>query len=81
MNSTSNGPIIRRSPSLDDDQLGPPEQARLLDAVAGQAERDGRPEDREAQLAQQVVQRADVVLVAVGGDAADDPIGVGRAAR
>ena len=53
----------------DDDQLGLAQQPGLLDAVAGQAERDRRAEDREAQLAQQVVQRADVVLVAVGGDA------------
>ena len=76
MNSTSNGPIIRRSPSLDGDQLGAAEQPGFLDAVAGQAERDRRAVDREAQLAQQVLQRADVVLVAVGGDDADDAVGV-----
>ena len=69
MNSTSNGPIMRRSPSLTDDQVGLAQQPGLFDAVAGQAEGDGGAEDREAQLAQQVVQRADVVLVAVRGDA------------
>ena len=48
MNSTSNGPIRRRSPSCDRDQLGAVEQARLLDAVAGQPERERRAVDREA---------------------------------
>ena len=48
----------------------------LLDAVAGQAERERRAVDREAELAQQERQAADVVLVAVGGDAAVDAVGV-----
>ena len=52
------------------------EQAGLLDAVAGQAERERRAVDRERQLAQQERQAADVVLVAVGGDAAVDAVGV-----
>ena len=52
------------------DQLGAVEQARLLDAVAGQAEGEGRPVDRERQVAQQERQGAHVVLVAVGEDAA-----------
>ena len=63
---------------VDDDQLGLAQQPGLLDAVAGQAERDRRAVDREAQLAQQVVQRADVVLVAVGGD---DSLRCGRRSR
>ena len=54
---------------LDDDQIGLAHQAGFFDAVAGQAERDRGSEDREAQFAQEVVQRADVVLVAVRGDA------------
>ena len=61
---------------LDDDQVGLAQQPGLLDAVAGQAERDRRAVDREAQFAQQVLQRADVVLVAVGGDDALDAVGV-----
>ncbi len=60
----------------DRDELGAVEQAGLLDAVAGQAEGERRAVDRERQLAQQVRQAADVVLVAVGGDAADDAVGV-----
>ena len=47
MNSTSNGPICDRSPSATAMQLGAPEQAGLLDAVAGQAERERRAVDRE----------------------------------
>ena len=42
MNSMSNGPIGCRSLSLHRDQLGPPEQPRLFDAVAGQAQRERR---------------------------------------
>ena len=57
-------------------QLGATEQAGLLDAVAGEPERERRAVDRHADLAQQVLQRADVVLVAVGGDDGDDPRGV-----
>ena len=58
------------------DELGAVEQAGLLDAVAGQAEGERRAVDRERQLAQQERQAADVVLVAVGGDAAVDAVGV-----
>ena len=54
----------------DGDEVGVAEQARLLDAVLGQPERERRAVDRERQLAQQVREAADVVLVAVGGDAA-----------
>src|SRR5690606_9333916 len=61
---------------LDGDQLGLAEQARLLDPVAGQAEGERRPVDRERHLPQQEAEAADVVLVAVGGDAADDAVGV-----
>ncbi len=55
----------------DRDELGPAEEPGLLDAVPGQAEGEGGAVDRERQLAQQVGEAADVVLVAVGGDAAD----------
>ena len=48
MNSTSNGPILRRSPSSTAISSVLPEQAGLLDAVAGQAERERRAVDREA---------------------------------
>ena len=60
----------------DDVQRGPPEQPGLLDAVAGEPERDRRPVDREAELAQQERDPTDVVLVAVGGDQRLDPLGV-----
>ena len=60
----------------DRDELGAVEQPGLLDAVAGQAEGERRAVDRERQLAQQERQAADVVLVAVGGDAAVDAVGV-----
>ena len=53
MNSTSNGPIWTRSPSATACSSVRPEQAGLLDAVAGQAERQRRAVDREADLAQQ----------------------------
>jgi hypothetical protein len=76
MNSTSNGPILRRSPSATDDELGLAQQPGLFDAIASQAEGDGRSEDGKAQLAQQVVQRTDVILVAVRGDDALDAVGV-----
>ena len=43
MNSTSNGPIWRRSPSRHRDELGAVEQAGFLDAVAGQAQGEAEP--------------------------------------
>ena len=58
----------------DRDQCGPPEQPRFLDPVPRQPERHSRAEDREAQFAEQVLQRADVVLVAVGDDTAFDAV-------
>ena len=58
------------------DEVGLAEQSRLFDAVARETERDCRAEDGERQFAQQELQSTDVVLVAVGGDAPDDPIGV-----
>ena len=58
------------------DELGAVEEAGLLDAVAGQAQGELRAVDRERQVAQQVRQRAHVVLVAVGDDATLDPVGV-----
>ena len=65
-----------RSPSATALSVGAPEQAGLLDPVAGQAERQRRAVDREADLAQQELDAADVVLVAVGGDEAVDALGV-----
>ena len=57
-------------------ELGAAEQTGLVDAVGGQAERERRAVDRERAVAQQVRQAADVVLVAVGGDARLDAVGV-----
>ena len=68
MNSTSNGPIRTPLAVGDGVQLGAPEQPGLLDAVAGEPERERRAVDRHADLAQQELDAADVVLVAVGGD-------------
>ncbi|CAB4823436.1 unannotated protein [freshwater metagenome] len=42
--------------------------------MTGEAERDRRTVDRERDLAQQKLQAADVVLVAVGGHTANDPV-------
>ena len=60
----------------DRDHLGLPEQPGLLDAVAGQPERQRRAVDREADLAEQELQPADVVLVPVRGDDGVDAVGV-----
>ena len=58
------------------DQLGAVEQPGLLDAVAGQAERERRAVDRERQLAQQVAEAPHVVFVAVRDDRPVDAVGV-----
>ena len=58
------------------DQLGAVEQPGLLDAVAGQAQRQRRAVDRERQLAQQVAEAPHVVLVAVRDDRPVDAVGV-----
>ena len=76
MNSTSKGPMRRRSPSRDRHQLGAVDEAGLFDAVPRQAERERRAVDREAQLAKQEREPADMVLVTVGRDAAVDASGV-----
>ena len=60
----------------DRDEVGVAEQPGLLDAVLGQPEGERRAVDRERQLAEQVREATDVVLVAVGGDAADHAVGV-----
>ena len=65
-NSQSNGPIRRRSPSCDRDQLGAAEHPGFLDAVAGEAERQLRAVDRHRDVAEQVREPAGVVLVARG---------------
>ena len=59
-----------------DPEVGAVDQARLLDAVPGQAQGQLGAVDRELQLPEQERQAADVVLVAVGGDAADHAVGV-----
>ena len=67
------------------DQLGVAEDAGLLEAVAGQSQRQTRPVYGERQMAQQEGEPAGVVLVAVGEDAAleaqgvlDEPAEVGK---
>ena len=75
MNSTSNGPIWRRSPSLDGDELGPLEQAGLLDAAPGQAERELGAEDRERQLRSRYDSAPTWSSWPWVSDAADDVVG------
>ncbi len=58
------------------DQLGALQQAGLLDAVAREPEGDRGAVHGELDVAQQELQSADVVLVAVRGHAADDPVRV-----
>ena len=58
------------------DHLGAPEHPGFLDAVAGEAERQRRPVDRERDVAQQEGEAARVVLVRVGEEHALDAIGV-----
>ena len=58
------------------DQLGAVEHPGLLDAVAGEAERQRRAVDRDGDVAQQVGEPAGVVLVGVGEHDALDPVGV-----
>ena len=58
------------------DQLGAVEKACLLDAMTREPERQRGPVDREAEIAQQERQSADVVFVPVGGDAPVDATGV-----
>ena len=74
MNSTSNGPIRRRSPSCTGTNSVRSMQARLFDAVPRQAERQRRAVDREAELSEQERQAADMVFVTVGRDAAVDAL-------
>jgi hypothetical protein len=76
MNSTSKGPIRAAFEVADRDQLGAAEQAGLVDAVLREPERERGAEHGEPQVTQQVLQRADVVLVAVRDDAALDALGV-----
>ena len=52
------------------------DETRLLDATAGHAEGERRAVERERQVAQQVGQRADVVLVAVREHASVDAVRV-----
>ena len=75
MNSTSKGPIWRRSPSVDLDEARPVGEARLFDPVPGQPEGEGRAVHGHRQVAQQEGQAAGVVLVAVGQDHRFDGVG------
>ena len=76
MNSTSQGPIRRRSPSrtgMNWARLGHP---GLVDPVAGQGQGELGAVDGDGEVAEQVGQAAGVVLVPVGEDDAVDPVGV-----
>ena len=57
-------------------QIGAPQQSGFLDATTRQTQRDGRAEHGERQLAQQELQRSDVVLVTVRGHATHHAVGV-----
>ena len=81
MNSTSHGPIRRLSPSRTAMNWCPVGQARLLDPVAGQAQRSARSRRSGREIAQQVGQAAGVVLVAVGEHDPVDPVWRSRAGR
>ncbi len=90
MNSTGQRADVDRGAVGDLAHVGLGEQAGFLDAVAGEAEREGGAVDRQrlvAQVAdavvvtQQVLDRADVVFVAVGEHQRRDPLARSRAGR
>ncbi len=69
----------------DRDELTAPEETGLLDAVAGETERQPRAEDRQGRrphvadpmlITQQELDASDMVLVPVGRDESSDLIGV-----
>jgi hypothetical protein len=70
------GPDVEAIAVAHRDQLRAPEQSGLLDAVAGEAEAERRPVDRRGDVAQQVRETADVVLVPVREHHALDAVGV-----
>ena len=76
MNSTSNGPILRRSPSWTGMSSVRPSRPASSMRLRARPSGQRRAVDRELQLAQQEAQAAAVVLVAVGDDAPLDPVGV-----
>ena len=78
MNSTSKGPIWRRSPSATSMKRGPVGEARLLHAVAGQPQGERRAVHGDRQVAEQEGEAAGVVLVAVGEDDGLDRVGCSR---
>ena len=65
----------------DRDQLRLAEQSRLLDAAAGETERERRSVDRERHVTQQEREASDMILVPVGRDAAVDAIARSRGGR
>ena len=66
-NRIENGPAVGTFAGGDDVQVGPVGDPVLLELALQQLEREGRAVDRQmVELAEQVRQRADVVLVAVG---------------
>ena len=76
MNSTSHGPIRRRSPSRTGMNSARSAMPGLVDPVAGQGQGQLGAVDGDREVPQQVGQAAGVVLVAVGQDDPVDPVGV-----
>ena len=74
MNSTSHGPMRRRSPSAHRDELGPLGQPGLVDPVRARRQGELGAVDGDREVPQQVGQAAGVVLVAVGQDDPVDPV-------
>ena len=67
---------IHSVPVVDRTQLGVFLQPSLAELVVDHAEGERRPVDRHRQVREQIGQRADVVLVGVGGDARFHPVGI-----
>ena len=61
---------------VDRNQVGLAEQSGLFDSVTSKSDRERRAVDREAQLTQQVAERANVILVCVCRDTSDDAMPV-----
>ena len=52
------------------------EESGFFDAMTGKPQREGRAVDGEAQFAQQIAERANVIFVGMGSNAANDAMGV-----
>ncbi len=70
------GSDLATLPVLDRDELGAVQDPGLVDAIAGDAEAEGRAVDGERQVPQEVGERPHMVFVAMRQHAAVDPVGV-----